>query len=338
MDNTLVSLDEMIQVARNHMRVLDFGVEEATESVLRQVQGSPAISLNVSLNRQDEIDEQIFRTFVSRSDMEGIQLDPSLDASSAPSLLRIAVPVMSNLRQVDLFCQMTEPQAESIMEVLGTSSSVNTLVVYLGESGHGVARPLGRFLRESESQRLLVMTWSCENRETESRSISEDSFQPICDGIRQSTSLATIIVDAPPLAADARDTVAQMLVDSAINSLSKPKLSVTSEQSFHVSIMNAFMNHASIRNFDSCFCAGINDVTFRCIFQVYDSKWKPVLSRNVPLGLWPHILAETKSFTSFHSHGPLDAIFFLLKEKNDVLLQNVRKRKIRKRKRYQISS
>lgn len=68
-----------------------------------------------------------------------------------------------------------------------------------------------------------------------------------------------------------------------------------------------------------------------------NTPWKSLVPQDVPLSLWPRILVKANTWRSQTSHSHLDALFFLMREKNDVLLQNVRKRKIRKRKRFQIS-
>jgi hypothetical protein len=73
------------------------------------------------------------------------------------------------------------------------------------------------------------------------------------------------------------------------------------------------------------------------LFLNRDAPWKSLLSDNIPLSLWPLILARTNVLTEEDSRRPLDIIHFLTKEKNDVLLQNVRRRRIRKRKRFQFT-
>ena len=52
------------------------------------------------------------------------------------------------------------------------------------------------------------------------------------------------------------------------------------------------------------------------------------------LSLWPHILKKADTWKRETSHSHLDVLYHLLKEKHTVVLQNVRRRRIRKRKRY----
>lgn len=66
------------------------------------------------------------------------------------------------------------------------------------------------------------------------------------------------------------------------------------------------------------------------------TPWKNILAcSDVPLALWPYILESTKDCYENASHSSLDALFFLVREKSPVLLQNIHRRRIRKRKRFQ---
>jgi len=71
--------------------------------------------------------------------------------------------------------------------------------------------------------------------------------------------------------------------------------------------------------------------------------WNRLLPQYIPLRLWPFILVDANKWTAKakqgwsvkESHSPLDAVYFLLvKEKCDVLLLNVRRRRIRKHKQF----
>jgi hypothetical protein len=47
-------------------------------------------------------------------------------------------------------------------------------------------------------------------------------------------------------------------------------------------------------------------------------KWKPLLSANIPLSLWPEILHKAHASPET-SHGPVGILFFLLREKVDLI-------------------
>lgn len=93
-----------------------------------------------------------------------------------------------------------------------------------------------------------------------------------------------------------------------------------------------------VKNFDLCFRVHYHTERDRGWRVRRNPMWKMLLPKNFPLALWPYFLAKTNTWNGYTSHTPLDALFFLTREQCDVLLQNVRRRKIRKRKRFQFSS
>lgn len=81
-------------------------------------------------------------------------------------------------------------------------------------------------------------------------------------------------------------------------------------------------------NFDLCFTWHDDDPSLRNLVIDSNAPWKPFLLHDVSLGLWPRILAKMNSWDEKDSHSTLDALLFLVKEKCDMLLQNVRWHKI----------
>lgn len=67
-----------------------------------------------------------------------------------------------------------------------------------------------------------------------------------------------------------------------------------------------------------------------------DPWWKRYLAEMdaIPLKLLPHVLEKADNWKCDTSHSHLDVLYYLVKEKHTVLLQNVHRRRIRKRKRY----
>jgi hypothetical protein len=160
-------------------------------------------------------------------------------------------------------------------------------------------------------------------------------MKSICTGISESTSLEEIYIE-PPTTDDTSAVLAETLARAFSKSsclldvLSKPH-----HRHFIDQIRTFLLQTEVVREFDLCFYreekAGVVKL---CLDR--DTPWKPILSKNVPLALWPLILASTKDLLPDNSHQTEDVLFFLIKEKNDVLFQNVRRRRIRKRKRFQL--
>jgi hypothetical protein len=55
---------------------------------------------------------------------------------------------------------------------------------------------------------------------------------------------------------------------------------------------------------------------FRRTRMKINREWKPLLRATIPLGLWPQILEKSTRETS---HGPTGILFFLLREKPDLV-------------------
>lgn len=149
-----------------------------------------------------------------------------------------------------------------------------------------------------------------------------------------------------PVEESALERVAGSLVNAIVDCKALSELltqRVGTDETFPVDgIQQALLRTNAVRNFDMAFRriteARHHGEAIR--FELSRSNtWKVLLADdNVPLNFWPAVLAKADAWKHQTSHSHLDALFYLVREKNDVLLQNVRKRRIRKRKRFQLSS
>jgi hypothetical protein len=97
-------------------------------------------------------------------------------------------------------------------------------------------------------------------------------------------------------------------------------------------LSHALRQHAVVRN---------HNISFRALSKrtqddslVFDRNpwWKRLLATDdLPLSLWSLFLEKADTWKCDASHSHLDVLYFLLREKNTLLLQNVRRRRIRKR-------
>jgi hypothetical protein len=167
--------------------------------------------------------------------------------------------------------------------------------------------------------------------------MSQAALRTIWEGISESRSLKGFAVFIPPVTSDldvAAECIATAMAKSS--SLEFCLFDIEHARTLAVKVEHALMSMDPIKNFDLCFRIREGE-RFRELILNRNAPWKPLLSQTVPLALWPRILAKTNAWKDEASHSPLDALYFLLCEKNDVLLQNVRRRKIRKRKRFQMA-
>lgn len=103
-------------------------------------------------------------------------------------------------------------------------------------------------------------------------------------------------------------------------------------------VISSVLKTSAVKTLHLSFCRK-NDDNHDELNLVRPSPWRSLLSQDVLLNLWSWLLAETKTWSGAEkSHTSRDIIVFLVKEKYDVLFQNIHRRRIRKRKRYGIEN
>lgn len=312
-------------------------IEEIVTSFLAETNRNSLI-LNVTLN--GEIDERIFNVLVSSNKIKYLTIQEGVEVRSVEKMLRKAVQALPDLSRFVMKLELTESEARRIFNILRMNPSLYDIVVFLGECGEGIAKPLARFLRESSSVEFFSLSSWRKFARREDVTAPQAAVNTIFEGIGQSTSLKNFNVCSGPDDDDDLSTLAAGSLACAIEtstSLRRVSFHSANTGDFAVKVQKALMNTDAAKNFELCFRSYGEGRTYRSYLLQRDAPWKPLLSRDIPLALWPRILAKTNTWNRHVSHAPLDALFFLTKEKCDVLLQNVRRRKIRKRKRYQIS-
>lgn len=90
-----------------------------------------------------------------------------------------------------------------------------------------------------------------------------------------------------------------------------------------------------VKSFDLFFKRLSGVTSFGTHFEMFKlactiSPFKRLLPNPTPLNYWPRILKKADTWKRVDSHSPLDFLLCMIREKNDVLLQNVRKHHIRK--------
>lgn len=336
-----VQLDAVIDMVRGRMvDNNDNNVENAVEGV---VEGRRVLWDTLEINEPPigPFEERVFDKLITTPYLTSITLRWTLNASDAIVLLRKVTEssMREQLSQILLGFEMTQAQAEMCMSMLQAVPSLKVLTICFAHCSNQVARPLGNFLRQSTCLEQLYLVWTksfIDEPHDPIIPMPETCMQEICDGIQQSTSLRILLTADSPHDAQ---TASTLLAGAVGNSQSIAGIG-SLERDFAILMRNSLQQMSCVKNFDLClkvqeFASAPNSLGFEL---VRDAPWKPLLSQDVPLSYWPRIMAKANGWNKMTSHQPIDVLFFLLKEKNDVLLQNVRRRKIRKRRRYQMSS
>jgi hypothetical protein len=332
-------LGEFLQEAHDRMQGHnnDNG-EEIAAAVIAQHPSWNSLCLNAPLN--GEMEEQIFNALVSSSQIMSLVIPPNVQVASVEVMLHKAIPALPKLKRVHLAISLTETQAETILAILQTSPTLDQVCLFMTHCGDGIAKPIAKYLRESSSLRILAMSWEkLDENEHFAAPMSQTSLSTIFEGICDCRSFKGLAVHEPPPIAGHANVVAESLAWAISKSASLKKYRSycpLMHRAFLGKIGSALLHTEAVKSFDLCFRERefANGLVLTCHRT---APWKPLLSKDIPLALWPYILAKTNTWDKETSHQPLDALFFLVKEKCDVLLQNVRRRKIRKRKRFQIS-
>jgi hypothetical protein len=137
--------------------------------------------------------------------------------------------------------------------------------------------------------------------------LSQASFTSLCDGVAEST-LHTLRVTFNVGEAINLEPAAESLA-RAISASSLEEITLR-DTSFRLALRRT----TCVRNLDFALSQIGNDEDRMRI----NRKWKPLLNANTPLGLWHRILAKAHSLPET-SHGPVGILFYLLREKPDLV-------------------
>jgi hypothetical protein len=136
-------------------------------------------------------------------------------------------------------------------------------------------------------------------------SLSRAAFTSLFDGVAESTLQKLTLVQG---------VVQFLYFDTDIESLARmiAQSSLEEVTLVYPPIWSALLRTEHVKNLDFVLSRIGNDATRLRI----NREWKPLLSANTPMGLWPRILEKAHAETC---HGPADIIFYLLREKPDLV-------------------
>jgi hypothetical protein len=205
----------------------------------------------------------------------------------------------------------------------------------------GMAKPLAKYIGESSTLRTLELNWAPAVVETnDSSPMSQAGFSSICEGIGKSTYLHALVLSHTPDDDEEADMAARSVALALSKSKSLNGSGVTPvtprNRTFLEKVRSSLVLTPTVQNFDVCVREN-EDERSALLFLDRNVPWKPLLSKDIPLALWARILAKANTWNQYVSHTPLDALYFLIREKNDVLLHNVHCRKIQKRRKRGLS-
>jgi hypothetical protein len=323
-------MDQFHQHEQNNERA---SLNERVESLLSSNGQSYTENLIMHQAPRGETEFLVFDTLVTSKDVNDLSFCPSLDANSLPRLLSRLDEGM--LEMINLGgMPLSESQAIAIFEKL-LNLGLKTLSMFLKKDYcRGVLRAFQHFLQESSVCHLGICCWHND-------CISTEALQSICTSILDS-SVECLYFKGLRVRGDNVERVHEILAETILD-LSSPigAIQIDNDDALDdtsvslSSLSRCLRQHHVIQNHNvSVRALSIRSQDDTLLF-VRNPWWKRLLAVNdIPFNLWLPLLTKADTWKCDASHSNLDVLYFLLREKNTELLQNVRRRRIRKRKWY----
>lgn len=300
------------------------------------------VALDKALS-EDPLEQRIFLALMSNPQFDALLLWQGR-ANEVCQVLEKCALLMPRLGQITFqIFPMSSEEADRIFTALRSAPSVDFMHFILrGEPAayyDDVLRALSQYIQTSSSLRRIYLT--CSNRVG---SISLTSFASFCEAISESTGLRVFhmrgrLVDDSDTERAALYLATAVSKSSSLGSIRRFKGgsgSLTADPIFHALKQTDEAKELSVRFRRSERRHGVEGWSSVILIE-RDCWWKNVLPLEVRPNLWPLILekANHSFLNEKSSHSHLDIINFLVREKSDVLLQNIHRRRTRKRKRYE---
>lgn len=315
---------DLVRRERAHDESLS--VQEAVDRILVSSGQSRSELLNLYEAPSNETENFVFDALVARQEIQILSFCSTVDASCIANLLD---RTKQNIEMINMRgMPMSKKQASEIFTKLCSTRLDQFSITFRNDYCHGFIRAFVQYVRQASS--LFALGLVCEDGEW----ISEHFFNSLCAAIPES-STEFLFLGGFGVQGITSDRVHEVLSDTILHSPStishihfdpRNPGDVSRE-----SLSGALRHHHAIRNLDvSCRVNDQGNLRFD-----RNAWWKRLLAMDdIPLNLWPWILKKADTWTVETSQSHLDILYFLIKEKNANLLQNVHRRRIRKRKRY----
>ena len=273
---------------------------------------------------QDDLDKRIFDALVSQPNAIRISIEPPFDSTLVAELLDYAIPKMSNLQSFFILLSEMEESHVNVFQFLRRIALNGfDLGVSLKTPNTVATEALFRLLSVTDKLHGLVIC-------TQGHSLQTGCLEALCKAISESPSRNLAYVRLELLAQSGMGNtfskVAAGYLAKALMDRRNMTLGLVAEDSSLTvnDVCNALARTSAARSFDICFKT-LQNVLYTGPSRIVPFPWKTLLGDdNIPLNYWPRILEKAGRWNETTSHTAKDVLFFLLKEKPDVLLQNVK--------------
>jgi hypothetical protein len=136
--------------------------------------------------------------------------------------------------------------------------------------------------------------------------LSETAFASFCKGVAQSSLQTLALVDNEEAALETfAECLARAIAESSLEQVG-----------LDIEVRSALSSTTPVKDLDFVFSPTVHIYEYPTL--KINRKWKHLLSANIPLGMWPHILERAHASTET-SHGPLGILFRLLRQRPDLV-------------------
>jgi hypothetical protein len=235
----------------------------------------------------EERGRRVSQAFASNPHITEISFRPNYnvaiwDLITWLSISRETLIHMTSLEKMDAVTPAQDYDA--LFALLLTSTSLQELVVFCCSHDHSCS-PVD-----------FIQSGHC--------FLSRVAVTSLCDGVAESTLQKLTLVQGVlrflHLKPDV-ESLARMIAQSSLE-----------EVTLVPRVWSALLRTEHVKNLDFVLSQIGNDASQLRI----NRKWKPLVSANTPMGLWPRILEKAHAETS---HGPADVLFYLLREKPNLV-------------------
>jgi len=313
-------------------------IEALVSSILKRNDTLDTVRFDAPLGGE-QAETTIFEALVSNKSIKQLCFLAECEASCIPAILRRAMPLLQNTPGLPSFAfsmtGITATEAHEIFGILqGCSYPHGLLALELDLTDHhyAVLTAIARCIRESTTMLKVCFTVGGE----ESTRVQEEPFRILCEAVSKSSSLYSLTLVNAVVREEYIEGAVEHLANCIANSATLKWLSFDTAASGTFTmdrVCQALSRTDAAKNFDLFFRKKERAANGYEELQIVrrTCPFKLALSQNIPLNQWSSILSTAGTCTLVDSHGPLDFVFLLAKEKNDVLFRDAAMRRTMKK-------
>ena len=313
----------------------NIGEEEMLEMILRDFERRdiPALSIKSPVLHDDDFTRKVFRGIITSSNTRHLIIRQTATPSLA-SFINRSLPEPIEIESLSFLNVMSSLKAdvEQLLATLNEKIHVQkvALLTWDNEQENGAGSAFSQYLQRSTSLNQVILYFQCNQS-----GLSESFLTSIFNGIGASASLTKVSIISSSFGVVDGDTnrVTKCLVDAVVASSCIQKIILVNpiaDCPFAFDRIQSELNRSrAFQESELTYTCKSVGTDYKMLSLIRKCWWKDVLPLDIPLALWPRVLAKSGhqsrgNDTISHAHTPTDIMYFFVKEKCDTLFQCVR--------------